>query len=383
MSKLRKRVGVLSYTSSSYTGSSNSSTISHPYEHESDDDDDDDDFLDLKTSSVPVHINTMIEGEEHCTTTTTADIEMVHHENKPLILNTTHSRIEEELQRLRTEVKLLKQIIRNLEPEMEIPTTTSSTTTRHPLKYSKSDLPPDSTTTSSNATSGSTGTHRSRRTLYNTPMTFYEAVKDRSTWLVGLLIFQSCSSFILARNDALLQQHPVIVHFLTMLVGAGGNAGNQASVRVIRGLATGTLNAYNRNHFLRRELRMAITLTAILSTAGCLRAVLLTHTNLRETLAITSSLALIVFTSICLGAILPLLLQRMKIDPAHSSTTIQVVMDILGVVLTVQVSAWTLGVVLPLTPTNTNSHPTYAAAVAGTPSSGDIQIDDLLRSLNN
>ena len=42
---------------------------------------------------------------------------------------------------------------------------------------------------------------------------------------------QSLSGFILAKNEALLENHPVIIFFLTMLVGAGGNAGNQASVR--------------------------------------------------------------------------------------------------------------------------------------------------------
>ena len=61
--------------------------------------------------------------------------------------------------------------------------------------------------------------------------TFWHSVSDRAGWLVGLLMMQSMSSFILARNEALLQEHLVIVRFLTMLVGAGGNAGNQASVR--------------------------------------------------------------------------------------------------------------------------------------------------------
>lgn len=61
--------------------------------------------------------------------------------------------------------------------------------------------------------------------------TFARSVQDRAGWLVGLLVLQSMSSFILARNEALLQRHLVIVRFLTMLVGAGGNAGNQASVR--------------------------------------------------------------------------------------------------------------------------------------------------------
>ena len=62
-------------------------------------------------------------------------------------------------------------------------------------------------------------------------ISFMDALKSRANWLVGLLALQSCSGFILARNEVLLQDHPVIVYFLTMLVGAGGNAGNQASVR--------------------------------------------------------------------------------------------------------------------------------------------------------
>ena len=62
-------------------------------------------------------------------------------------------------------------------------------------------------------------------------ISFKDALKDRAVWLVGLLSLQSMSGFILARNEELLQTHPVIVYFLTMLVGAGGNAGNQAAVR--------------------------------------------------------------------------------------------------------------------------------------------------------
>lgn len=52
-------------------------------------------------------------------------------------------------------------------------------------------------------------------------LTFFQSLLDRGGWLVGLLIFQSCSSFILAANEELLVAHPSIVYFLTMLVGAG------------------------------------------------------------------------------------------------------------------------------------------------------------------
>mmetsp|Transcript_20615 Transcript_20615/g.51254 ORF Transcript_20615/g.51254 Transcript_20615/m.51254 type:complete len:390 (+) Transcript_20615:289-1458(+) len=168
-------------------------------------------------------------------------------------------------------------------------------------------------------------------------VSFGEALRDRAYWLVGLLIMQSLSGIILSRNEMLLANHPVIIYYLTMMVGAGGNAGNQASVRVIRGIALGTLNERTRGQFLVRELKMAATLSLILSVAGFARTILF-KTPLPEAITVTTALSLIVFTSVCLGAILPLLLERIGVDPAHSSTTIQVVMDILGVLLAVLVS---------------------------------------------
>ena len=110
-----------------------------------------------------------------------------------------------------------------------------------------------------------------------------------------------------------------------------------ASNAVIRGIALGTLNEKTQGQFLSRELKMAASLSTILSIAGFLRAAAF-RTPLPETVAVTTSLALIVFSSICLGAVLPLLLQKLGVDPAHSSTTIQVVMDILGVIVAVAVS---------------------------------------------
>lgn len=170
---------------------------------------------------------------------------------------------------------------------------------------------------------------------------FWSAVSDRAGWLVGLLVLQSMSSFILARNEALLQKHLVIVRFLTMLVGAGGNAGNQASVRVIRGLAVGTIDPHNPQKVLKRELAMGVALSLVLGVAGCIRAAVF-MTPWLETVAITASLFMIVSISIILGAIMPLGMKLSGIDPAHSSTTIQVVMDILGVTITVCVSSFIL-----------------------------------------
>mmetsp|Transcript_29788 Transcript_29788/g.30214 ORF Transcript_29788/g.30214 Transcript_29788/m.30214 type:complete len:288 (-) Transcript_29788:214-1077(-) len=168
-------------------------------------------------------------------------------------------------------------------------------------------------------------------------MTFWGSLKDRSGWLIGLLIFQSCSSFILEANEELLKAHPVIIFFLTMLVGAGGNAGNQSAVRVIRGIAVGSITKKTYWQFLSREIRMALSLSCILGGAGLVRA-LVSGVGSVETVTITVALMSIVFISVVTGAMLPMLLQAMDIDPAHSSTTIQVIMDILGVLITCAVS---------------------------------------------
>lgn len=213
----------------------------------------------------------------------------------------------------------------------------------------------------SSSPSGSVSSVESELKPANEP--FQKVFLDRAGWLVGLLILQSCSSFILKKYEELLQSHLVLVQFLTMLVSAGGNAGNQASVRgeeirkplslrilcclvltfhacsltVIRGLAVGTVRDDNVTPFLWSEMRIGLCLSLILGVVGCIRAAVF-FTPLAETMAITLSLIVIVMISVVIGATLPLLMNFVRIDPAHSSTTIQVLMDILGVTITVCVS---------------------------------------------
>jgi Mg/Co/Ni transporter MgtE len=171
--------------------------------------------------------------------------------------------------------------------------------------------------------------------------TFFDNLKERGVWLIGLLLVQSCSSFILAFNEKLLQNHPTVIYFLTMLVGSGGNCGNQASVKCIKGLAIGALKSKKSIiTFLIRELFMAIALSFLLGTVGFIRALLTSQqTSYQEIMGITGSLIVIVFFSIVIGSILPIILLAYSFDPAHASTSIQVIMDISGVLITCFVSS--------------------------------------------
>eukprot|EP01033_Poteriospumella_lacustris_P009365 gene9365-6708_t len=163
---------------------------------------------------------------------------------------------------------------------------------------------------------------------------FLRSLADRTGWLIGLLVFQSLSSFILKSNEDLLQRFPTIVYFLTMLVGAGGNAGNQATVRVIRGLALGSLTVKNSGWYVAKETAASLLIGLVVGVAGLMRVYYFSAVGWHESMAIALALVSIVVSSIVIGTVLPLLFQAVGVDPAHSSTTIQVIMDISGVLVT-------------------------------------------------
>lgn len=158
---------------------------------------------------------------------------------------------------------------------------------------------------------------------------------SRGRWLLGLLILQSTSSFVLDQYQELLRDHLVVTLFLTMLVGAGGNAGNQSAIKVIRGLATGTIKptwpAMMRT--IQEQSMVGLLLGTGLSLGGFVR-VFATNGDPLNAAAISLSLFLIVMTSVVLGSGLPFGLTKIGIDPANAGTSIQVVMDILGVGIT-------------------------------------------------
>jgi len=200
-------------------------------------------------------------------------------------------------------------------------------------------------------------------------------VLTRGRWLLGLLVLQSSSSFVLQSFTQLLQvlllplpfavkhvlgptpsycdlaltpdgvqEHLVVTLFLTMLVGAGGNAGNQSAIYVIRALATSSvkLSIPSLVQVLKREAYAGIILATFLSQVGFLR-VLLTNGGLVNAFAISLSLFMIVLFSVLFGTVLPFGLGWIGLDPAHAGTTIQVCMDVLGVFITCSLCSLVFG----------------------------------------
>eukprot|EP00917_Polyrhabdina_sp_WS-2016_P024769 GHVP01053504.1.p1 GENE.GHVP01053504.1~~GHVP01053504.1.p1 ORF type:complete len:233 (+),score=20.93 GHVP01053504.1:35-733(+) len=165
----------------------------------------------------------------------------------------------------------------------------------------------------------------------------------RAGWLVGLLVAQSLSSFILQFFESLIQHHPVIVYFLTTLLGSGGNAGSQSTVLVVRKLATGDLRKGDALKFLWDQAKIGFGLATILMVATIARVAVISDITIKEFIAVGFCMFSIVFISCLVGTSIPLLLHFMGVDAAHGSAAIQVSMDLIGVCLTCLVATAVLG----------------------------------------
>ena len=165
---------------------------------------------------------------------------------------------------------------------------------------------------------------------FSTPT--WKLIFQRSSWLVGLLLLQSISSIILGRYDSMIQHYAVLSIFLGMITGTGGNAGNQAATLIIRGLTTKEMTGMNIGKVFFREIRIALVIATLLVLVGFFR-VYYTY-DIMSAIAVNLSLFVIVIFSTILGSIIPVALQFLGIDPAHSAAPfLATLMDILGVLI--------------------------------------------------
>mmetsp|Transcript_40562 Transcript_40562/g.108828 ORF Transcript_40562/g.108828 Transcript_40562/m.108828 type:complete len:215 (+) Transcript_40562:61-705(+) len=159
-------------------------------------------------------------------------------------------------------------------------------------------------------------------------------VFSRGTWLVALLTLQSASSLVLVYFEKVVREHIVLTLFLTMLVGAGGNAGAQSAVKMIRDLSNGKPVRWSR--VLPFQVWVGGWLALALGAAAWSR-VWLFHGGLLNSTAIGLSCSIIVFSSVLVGSGLPVLLARLGCDPVHAGAAVQVLMDVWGVAVSCSV----------------------------------------------
>ncbi|ESL07783.1 Mg++ transporter [Trypanosoma rangeli SC58] len=161
-----------------------------------------------------------------------------------------------------------------------------------------------------------------------------DVVCQRTVVLVVLLLIQSLSQFVLQMYEGLISRHVMIPMFLTMIIGAGGNAGNQSAVRCITGLTTREFRQRDFFTVLRKEVACGLIVSSLLTVIGFARVYYFYWSQLYSTIAISMSLFCVLMISALFGTTLPFFFQLVGINKEHAAPCIQVLMDIVGVFIT-------------------------------------------------
>ena len=177
---------------------------------------------------------------------------------------------------------------------------------------------------------------------------------NRLPWLLLLLVSSTFSGLIISANEHTLNM-PVYGIVLTacmpMLMGTGGNAGSQASAMIIRGLAIGEVKFSDFWRVVWKEIRISVLLGAILSAACFLKVMFIDALYLVDNGTLVAAvICLAMFFTVLIakliGAMLPLIAKKCKLDPAVvASPFITTIVDVLSLTIYCAFAVWLLGTI--------------------------------------
>ena len=146
--------------------------------------------------------------------------------------------------------------------------------------------------------------------------------KNRIAWLLILMLTAAITGAIIYTFEDSLAVLPVLVAFIPMLMGAGGNAGAQSTTVVIRGMALGEIVIKDVVRVIWRETRIALICGVVLGLANYGRIWLMHDRDGTLALVVSLSLGITLVVAKSIGCTLPILAKKIRIDPATMAAPI-------------------------------------------------------------
>ena len=155
-------------------------------------------------------------------------------------------------------------------------------------------------------------------------------VRTRVVWLIINLGATICSASVVGLFQVEIRKYAILAALMPMVSALGGNAGTQTLAVVVRALATNQLTSSNTAWMLFREFRIAIANGIALGIVGALGTLAVLHD---PRLSMVFGVALVINSLVAglVGVLVPLTLDKARIDPAVSSAVFVTTMtDVMG-----------------------------------------------------
>ena len=181
---------------------------------------------------------------------------------------------------------------------------------------------------------------------------FWKLISKRASWLVVLFIGELFTASAMGFYEDSISKVVVLSMLVPLIISSGGNSGSQAATLVIQAMAKGEVLITDAWRIFVREIKSGIVLGSILGFVGILRTYLWSYIEPSLYGKYTFLLSMVTFFSVLgvvlwgtlIGSMLPLLLKRLKLDPATSSAPfVATLVDVFGIVIYFSIALLLLG----------------------------------------
>ena len=166
----------------------------------------------------------------------------------------------------------------------------------------------------------------------------FKHAKNRIVWLLVLMLSSAITGGIITNYEEAFAAVPLLVAFIPMIMGTGGNCGSQSSTLIIRGLATDEIELKDLFKALWKEFRVSIIVGVVLAIVNGIR-IMIQYNDLQLAIVIGLTLIATVALSKALGCLLPMFAKKLKLDPAIMATPlITTLVDIFSILVYFQIA---------------------------------------------
>ena len=156
----------------------------------------------------------------------------------------------------------------------------------------------------------------------------------RLPWLLIGMIGGIGNSMILGNFDSTFAAHPEMALYIPLIGGTGGNVGTQSSAIVVQGLANSSLDTKNTFKQVTKEAVVALINATIISLLVYTYNFIRFGATATVTYSVSISLFAVVMFASIFGTLVPMTLEKLKIDPAIATGPfIAITNDIIGMML--------------------------------------------------
>ncbi|HPT50221.1 MAG TPA: magnesium transporter [Accumulibacter sp.] len=162
----------------------------------------------------------------------------------------------------------------------------------------------------------------------------------RLPWLLAAFIGGLAATAVIGQYEEILGQVLVLSAFLPVVMGMAGNVGVQSATVAVRGLATGAIDVRDTLPLVLKELRVGLVLGGFY---GCILALYgyFVHHSVHLGQVVGLTILGNMTGAALLAVLLPMIFQRMKVDPAVATGPfVTTAIDILGVLNYFMIASW-------------------------------------------